>query len=129
LHLCIIIIRIEVGNQLQFSIEGKEGVYTNVDPLNFGKIVNYLGKPINDPTAEPQGIKTNIFTTSSKKQERKTIDTQLFTGNIAVDFTKPLAKGNFIVFQGDANTGTEYEYCKKDIAELFLTFEMILVGY
>ena len=98
-------IRVEVGDQLEFSIEGSEGVYTNVDLLNFGKIVNYMGKPINDPTAEPQGAKANIFSVSGKKQQRKQINTQLFTGNIAVDFTKPLAQGNFIVFQGDSNTG------------------------
>lgn len=103
-------IRVEVGQQLEFSVEVKEGVYTNVDPLNFGKIVNYLGKPINDPTAEAHGFKANIFSASNKKQERQKINTQLFTGNIAVDFTRPLAQGNFIVFQGDSNTGIHINY-------------------
>jgi len=98
--------KFEAGEHLRFTFTGKEGVYTNVDTLNFGKIVNYLGKPVNDLSSDDQGGKLNIYSHLSKSQkDRKKVDTQLFTGNIAVDFTKPLAKGNFIVFQGNVNTG------------------------
>lgn len=100
--------RFEAGEFLRFSPTGQEGVYTNLDTLNFGKIVNYLGKPINDPTKEDQGGKINIYSNLSKNQDRKKIDTQIFTGNIAVDFTKPIAKGNFVVFQGNVNTGNSF---------------------
>lgn len=84
-------------------------MYTNVDLLNFGKIVDYLGRPIGDAPGKAEGAKVNIFA-PAEKQERKKIDSQLFTGNIAVDFTKPLAKGNFVVFQGDANKGMQLVY-------------------
>ena len=100
--------RFEAGESLRFSFTGQEGVYTNLDTLNFGKIVNYLGKPINDPTKADQGGKMNIYSNLPKNQDRKKIDTQLFTGNIAVDFTKPIAKGNFVVFNGTVNTGNAF---------------------
>lgn len=99
--------RAEVGDLMQFSLVSQHGVYTNVDLLNFGKIVDYLGRPIGDETGKAEGAKVNIFA-PAENQERKKIDSQLFTGNIAVDFTKPLAKGNFVVFQGDANKGIEH---------------------
>ncbi len=100
--------RFEAGEYLRFSPTGQQGVYTNLDTLNFGKIVNYLGKPINDPTKEDQGGKMNIYSGLAKNQDRKKIDTQIFTGNIAVDFTKPIAKGNFVVFNGTVNTGNSF---------------------
>lgn len=50
----------------------------------------------------------NIYSGLAKNQDRKKIDTQIFTGNIAVDFTKPIAKGNFVVFNGTVNTGNSF---------------------
>lgn len=36
---------------------------------------------------------------------RAATDSQVYTGNIQVDYSNPIAKGNFVVFKGNTGTG------------------------
>jgi len=92
---------------MKFSNNPKIGLETVADFTNFGKIVNYSGKVIQGEQKNPDGPRLEIYKKTPSKSGRKSRTTQLFTGNIAVDFTQPLFRGNFICFDGESGTGNE----------------------
>jgi F0F1-type ATP synthase alpha subunit len=99
--------RYSVGEQLKFANSQKVGIDSILDTENAGKIVNYRGDVIQGEAKPLAGKKVPIYTRWSKLPRRKIVENQLFTGNIAIDFTSPIARGQYVCFNGEANTGNQ----------------------
>lgn len=105
-----LIISLKAGQKLEFSMLPNVGVSTVLDYSNFGKIVNYKGATIQGEANKPDGPKVPIYQRVKKIGYNQRVSNQLFTGNISIDFTQPLARGNFICFQGESNTGKRLNF-------------------
>ena len=81
---------------------------------NTGKILNSQANDISGSLTETESKKAVAYidimkkTTSNAKRVKS--DAQVFTGNIATDFSHPIAKGNFVVLKGEVNQGFYYFY-------------------
>lgn len=68
-------------------------------------MLNFQGKPLEAKYREAEGPKEDIFKQKVRKEQHLKASEQLFTGNIAIDFTQPIAKGNITLFEGESRTG------------------------
>ncbi|EAS06537.1 ATP synthase alpha subunit, nucleotide-binding domain protein (macronuclear) [Tetrahymena thermophila SB210] len=111
-------IKLENPNGLKLQLNGKQIC---------GKVINYRGEVIKEFSPQPiqEGEVANKqsenhndfdveFTLLDYKehlilhQKRLTSKRQLYTGNISVDMTQPICQGNFVILNGDLNTGKSH---------------------
>ena len=78
---------------------------------NTGKILNSKANDISGSLTETETESKkavaylDIMKKTTSNAKRVKSDAQVFTGNIATDFSHPIAKGNFVVLKGEVNQG------------------------
>ena len=77
----------------------------SVGPQLLGRIVDSLGKPLDEGPPIETGQRFPLFRPAPKLVERKSVNQSLWTGVMAIDSAIPIGRGQRELIIGDRNTG------------------------